>query len=101
MVSREVPLYKLISWSRNFDVDKNKNILRLIFHVGTDGGEYKGQLGDKEYHVQPDQATVNRLKNIRDQIVQMLQNTVLIEGTILETYEVKEVTTEATKNCSL
>lgn len=101
MVSRQVKLNRLISWSRNFDVDIAENILRLIFYVGADGGDYTGALGDKEYHVKPNTATVTRLKKVRDQIISLLENTVLIEGTILETHEVKEVTIEAITKLAL
>lgn len=92
MASRTIPLNKLISWSRNFNVDKDENILKIIFHVGVNNGDYTGVVGDREYHVVPDAATVTRLKNVRDQIIALLQNTVLIEGSVDAVYEVQEVT---------
>ena len=92
MVSRDVPLNRLINWSRSFNVDKDENVLSLTFYVGpSNGEEYTGSIGDREVTVIPDTATVNRLKNIRDQIVSMLKNTVLIEGEISEIWQLQNV----------
>ena len=91
MVSRDVPLNRLISWSRNFNVDKDENILNLFFYVGADDGNYTGALGDREYKIIPDEATINRLKTVRNQIIALLQNTVQIEGDIEEIWEIQEV----------
>ena len=92
MVSREIKINKLVSFNFNVDWHKEDNVTRIIFYVGADGGEYQGKLGDKEYHLQPDQSTINRLKVLRNKIITQLQETIIIEGTIIETHEVKEVT---------
>lgn len=93
MVSKEIELHKLISVSRNFNVDKNENVLELIFFVGpTINDEYTGVEGDREIHVAPDQATIDRLKAIRNQIKSFLADTVIVEGAILEVWELQNVT---------
>jgi len=93
MVSRQISLHKLVSVNFNVDWNLEDNILKLIFYVDKDNKDnYTGILGDKEYHLVPDKATINRLKAVRDQIRNQLQNTILVEGTIQEAYEVQEVT---------
>jgi hypothetical protein len=76
MVSRTVKVGRLFSLSRSFDVDASENVLKIIAHIG-----------DREIHIHPDAATVQRLKTIRDRIKAIMLEDILIEGDVLEVWE--------------
>lgn len=76
MVKRTVKVAQLFSWSRNFDVDRDENVLMIIAHVG-----------DREYHVAPDAATIDRLKHVDSRVRAILKEDIIVEGDILEVWE--------------
>ena len=82
MVSGEIKVHKLFSWSRNFNVDTNENVLTFIYYPDA----------DTELHIEPTGASVNILKGLRDQILQFMNQTVTLEGNIVERWEKQLVT---------
>ncbi len=76
MVSQNVKVGRLFSWSRNFTVNQDEGIIEIVAHVG-----------DKEYHVVPDVATIQRLKDIRDRVKMIMTEKVEVSGEIIEVWE--------------
>lgn len=76
MVSKNVKVGRLFGYSESFEVDRSDSFVKIIAYVG-----------DKEYHVAPNDATIARLKAIRAQFKAILDAEVLINGTILELWE--------------
>jgi len=77
MVIGTIQVGMLFSWSRNFDVDKDENVLKIIYYP-TDS---------TELHIQPTEQSVNKLKLIRDSIKAIMNAEVTLEGVILERWE--------------
>jgi len=77
MVSGTIRIGKLFSWHRNFDVDKDENILKIVYYPTE----------TTQLHIQPTTASINKLKLIRDNIKAIMNAEVTLEGTILERWE--------------
>lgn len=85
MVKGIIRIGKLFSWNRNFDVDRDENVLRIIYYPNE----------NTELHIQPTQASIAKLKAIRDEIKAVMNRDVELEGTIMERWEKQLVTEEA------
>ncbi|MCW4038411.1 MAG: hypothetical protein NWF13_06715 [Candidatus Bathyarchaeota archaeon] len=81
MVKQMIKVRRLFGWSRSFDVDRDENVLRIIAFVG-----------DMEYHITPTPETVNRLKAVRNKIIQLMNQDIEVEGDVLEVWEKQQVT---------
>ena len=81
MVKQMIKVRRLFSWSRSFDVVSDENVLRIIVFVG-----------DREYHIEPTPETVNRLKAVRNKLVQIMDQNIEVEGDVLEVWEKQQVT---------
>lgn len=77
MVKGTIRVGKLFSWSRNFDVDKDENVLKVIYYPAE----------DVQLHIQLTDESIDKLKAIRDEIKAIMNRTVELEGTIIERWE--------------
>jgi len=84
MVKGTIKISKLFSWSRSFDVDKDENVLRIIYYPNA----------DTELHIVPDAASIDKLKAIRDEIKAIMNRTVNLEGTVIDQFEKRNVPVE-------
>ncbi|MDH5690055.1 MAG: hypothetical protein OEY81_01320 [Candidatus Bathyarchaeota archaeon] len=85
MVKGTIRVGKLFSWSRNFDVDKDENVLRIIYYPNE----------NTELHIQPSEESIAKLKAMRDEIKAIMARSVELEGTVMERWEKQIVTEEA------
>lgn len=85
MIKGTIRVGKLFSWSRNFDVDKDENVLKIIYYPNA----------DTELHIQPTAESIAKLKAIRDEIKDIMSRTVELEGTVTERWEKQTVTVAA------
>jgi len=85
MVKGTIRIDKLFSWSRNFDVDKDENVLKIIYYPNP----------DTELHIQPTLESIDKLKAIRNEIIAVMAREVELEGTVVERWEKQLVTIEA------
>lgn len=85
MVKGKIRIGELFSWSRNFDVDRSENVLKIIYYLNA----------NTELHIQPTPESVDKLKAIRDEIKAIMAREVELEGTVLERWEKQLVTIEA------
>jgi len=85
MVKGTIRVGKLFSWSRNFDVDKDENVLKIIYYPNP----------DTELHIQPTLESIDKLKAIRDEVKSIMARKVTLEGTVVERWEKQVVTEEA------
>jgi len=85
MVKKTVKIGKLFSWSRNFDVDSNENVLKIIYYPNE----------DTELHIKLTDASIAKLKAIQDELKEIMNRTVELEGTVIERWEKQIVTIEA------
>lgn len=87
MVKGTIRIGKLFSWSRNFDVDKDENVLRIIHHPDE----------NTELHIQPTPQSIVKLQAIRDEILAIMNREIELEGTIIERWEKQLVDVPATQ----
>ena len=87
MVKGTIRIGKLFSCSRNFNVDINENVLKIVI--------YPDQ--NTELHILPTSASIAKLKAIQDEIKAIMNRTVELEGTVLEHWEKRMVTVSATE----
>jgi len=73
---------RLFSWSRNFDVDKDENVLSLWYYPN-DSTMLK---------VEPTAETVDKLKAIRDEFQAICSRVEEFEGAVVERWEKQTVT---------
>lgn len=85
MVKGTIHIGKLFSWSRNFDVDKDENVLKIIWYPDE----------NTELHIQPTEESIAKLKAIRDKIKTIMNTTVELEGMVVEHWEKQTVMEEA------
>lgn len=85
MVTGTIQVGKLFSWHRNFTVDKDENVLKIIYYPTE----------TTELHIQPTTQSAAKLKLIRDSIKDIMNANVTLEGTIVERWEKQLVTEEA------
>ena len=85
MVKGTIRIGKLFSWNRNFDVDKDENILKIIYYPDE----------STELHIQPTPESIAELKAVRDEILTIMNRNIELEGTIIERWEKQIVTEEA------
>ena len=85
MVKGIIQVGKLFSWSRNFNVDKDENVLSIIYYPNE----------TTELHIVPTPESIAKLKAIRDKISEIMNAEVELEGTITERWEKQTVTEEA------
>lgn len=71
LVSPTINVDKLFSWSRNFDVNPDETIPRVVYYPDA----------NTEVHFTPDAGSVTALQNIRDQILAIMVQTVDLSGT--------------------
>lgn len=81
MVKQMIKVRRLFGWSLSFDVDRDENVLRIIAFVG-----------DREYHIAPTPETVNRLKAVRNKLIQFMNQDIEDEGDVIEVWEKQQVT---------
>jgi hypothetical protein len=81
MVSGTIKIGKLFSWSRNFNVDKDENVLEIIYYPND----------TTELHIVPSAASITKLKAIRDQILAIMNTDVTLDGTVAERWELQTV----------
>jgi hypothetical protein len=87
MVTKTVPRNTLFSWSCNFDVDIDGNIVTVYFHTDTDS-----------WKIQLDPATVAMAKGLRNQILAWMNQSDTWSGTVVEHWVLQDVVTpELTK----
>lgn len=85
MVKGTIRIGKLFSWSRNFDVSKGEDVLKIIWYPDE----------NTELHIQPTEESIAKLKAIRDEIKEIMNRTIELEGTVVERWEKQTVTEEA------
>jgi len=85
MVKGTIKIEKLFSWSRNFNVDKDENVLEVIYYPNE----------NTELHIIPNAESIAKLKAIRDEIKTIMNRSVELEGTVTERWEKQLVTEEA------
>ena len=82
MVKGTIRIGKLFSWSRNFNVDKDENVLEIIYYPNE----------STELHIVPTAGSIEILKTIRDKILAIMNTDVELEGITLERWELQDIT---------
>lgn len=77
VVQGTVRVGKLFSWSRNFDVDEDENVLKIIYYPNE----------NTELHIELTKESVDKLKAIRDEIKAIMARELELEGIVVEHWE--------------
>jgi len=77
MVTETIKIGRLFSWSRNFNVDHNENVGEIVYYPNP----------DTELHIELTAKSKQKLKDIRDEVLAIMNREITLEGTVVRRRE--------------